>query len=140
MIGYFGDIIFETSDKRILSFSNFTRATSSNFVDHQLINQKPMTEFIAPGLDEVTFTIILNNRFGVDVKKEMDRWLEKARFGDAEILCVGVPIGVDKWTVRSVSQAWNVIYNNGLITSAKVDITLKEYCSVMWKTKRMVIV
>lgn len=139
MVGYFGDIIFETSDERILSFTNFKRSTSSNFTDHTLINQKPMTEFVSPGLDEITFTVVLDGRFGVSVKKEMDRWLEKARFGDAETLCVGVPLGVDKWTVRSVSQSWDVIYYNGVVTNAKVDITLKEYCTVMWKTKRMVI-
>lgn len=128
MIGSFGDIVFETSDQRILNFSGFKRNAEGRWADHEVIGKKPASEFIGPGLDTITFTVNLNGSFGVSPRKELERWLNHARNGNAEILVIGgKPLGVDKWTVRSTSEAWDVIWNNGELYSAKVDITLKEY-------------
>jgi hypothetical protein len=46
MLGFFGDVIFETSDKRILNFSGFRRDTESRFALHEVIGKKPKTEYI----------------------------------------------------------------------------------------------
>ena len=54
MIGYFGDVIFETSDSRILNFSEFKLESASRFATHDVIGKKPKTEFIGPGLNTVT--------------------------------------------------------------------------------------
>ena len=130
MIGYFGkDIIFETSDERILTFTDFNRDTASRFAMHEVIGKKPTTEFVGPGLDTITFTVHLNGNNGVNPREEMNKWLEYARSGQAEILVVGVALGVDKLVVKSVSQAWGVVFNRGEIFSGKVDVTLEEYIS-----------
>ncbi|MDR2648756.1 MAG: phage tail protein [Clostridiales bacterium] len=132
-IGQFGDIIFEVSGDKIITFNGFKRETSSKYENHELIAQKPRTEFIAPGLDTVSFTVTLNFRFGVSPRDEMNRWIEHARSGDAERLVVGgKAIGVDKWIITSVSQAWDVIYDGGVLAFGKVDVSLQEYCSEMW--------
>lgn len=132
MIGYFGDIIFETSDERILTFSRLTRDTSSRFAVHEVIGQKPKTEFTGPGLDDIFFTVDLNGNNGVKPREEMDRWLMKAREGIAETLVIGdKPLGVDKWVVTSVSQAWDTVFNRGELFSGRVDITLQEYISTL---------
>jgi len=132
MIGYFGkDIIFETSDERILTFTDFNRDTASRFAMHEVIGKKPTTEFVGPGLDTITFTVHLNGNNGVNPREEMNKWLEYARSGQAEILVVGVALGVDKWVVKSVSQAWGVVFNRGEIFSGKVDVTLEEYISTL---------
>lgn len=128
MIGFFGDIIFETSDKRILTFQDLKRDTSSRWSNHDVIGKKPTSEFIGPGLDTISFTINLNASLGVKPRHEMERWLEKARSGTAETLVVGNKgLGVDKWTVKSVSQAWGVVLHEGEVYSGKVDIQLEEY-------------
>lgn len=132
LIGYFGDIIFETSDKRILNFSGFKRDTKSRWEKHNVIGKKPITEFLGPDLDTITFTVNLNGNFGVKPRQEMERWLEYARTGKAEILVIGNKgLGVDKWIVSSVSQAWDIVFNNGEVFSGKVDITLEEYLEVL---------
>ena len=131
MIGYFGPgIIFETSDDRILSFKNFNMEAAGRWVSHEIIAIKPKTEFIGPGLDTVTFTIHLNGNHGVKPRSEMNKWLEYAHSGKAEILVVGAVLGVDKWVVKSVSQAWDVVLSHGEIFSGKVDVTLEEYVSM----------
>ena len=132
-IGQFGEITFEVSSDKVLTFEDFKRDSESKFENHELIAQKPRTEFIAPGLDTITFSVILNAQFGVKPRDEMNRWLEYCRSGDAERLAIGGKLlGVDKWVVKSVSQAWSTIYDGGILASGKVSITLQEYCSEMW--------
>lgn len=128
MIGYYGDIVFETSDSRILTFSDFQRNTASRWAKHEVIGKKPTSEFIGPDLDTISFTVNLNGNFGVKPREEMELWLRKSRSGTAEILVIGNrALGVDKWIVKSVSQAWGVILNKGEVFSGKVDIELEEY-------------
>ena len=48
MIGYFGDIIFETSDKKICNFNDFKQAASANYSEHSRYRKKSEREFISP--------------------------------------------------------------------------------------------
>lgn len=132
MIGYFGDIIFETSDERILTLVDFERSSSSRWSTHDVIGKKPASEFIGPGLDTISFTVNLNGMFGVKPRYEMNRWLRKERAGEVETLVIGnAALGVDKWRITSVSQMWNVILNKGELLSGSVDIELEEYVEVL---------
>lgn len=133
MIGFFGEIVFETSDKRILNFADFTRNTASRWHKHETQGQKPVTEFLGPDLDTITFTINLNGLHGVKPLEEMNKWLRYARNGYAEVLVIGThALGVDKWIVKSVSQVWNTVWNKGELLSGNVDITLEEYVEERW--------
>lgn len=128
MIGLFGDIIFESSDNRILTFQGFKRDSGGRWNTHDVIGKKPTSEFIGPGLDKISFTINLNGNNGVKPRYEMERWLRKERSGVAEQLVIGNKVlGVDKWVIKSVSQMWNVILNKGEVFSGNVDIELEEY-------------
>lgn len=128
MIGFYGDIVFETSDSRILTFSELQRSTASRWAKHEVIGKKPTSEFIGPDLDTISFTVNLNGQYGVHPRDEMNRWLIKARSGTAETFVIGNKrIGVDKWVVKSVSQMWGVILNKGEVVTGKVDIELEEY-------------
>lgn len=140
MVGSFGKIIFETSDKRILTLRDFKRNTSARWAEHELINAKPKSEFLGPNLDTIQFTIKLNASLGIKPTIEMNKWLDMCRSGTVEMLIIGSKsIGVDKWSVDSVGQAWDVIWKNGSIYSATMDITLKEYTTETWTARRMVL-
>lgn len=132
MIGFYGDIVFETSDSRILNFSDFTRSASSRWANHEVIQKKPASEFLGPNLDTISFKIHLSGRYGVKPKEEMDRWLIKCRAGTVDTLVIGNKgVGVDKWKVVSVSQMWNVILNKGEVYSGDIDVELEEYVGVL---------
>ncbi|MFC4403326.1 phage tail protein [Gracilibacillus xinjiangensis] len=134
MIGFFGDIVFETSDRRILNFSGFTRNSSSRWSTQETIGAKPSSEFLGPGLDTISFTVNLNGSFGVKPRYEMNRWLIKERVGEVSPLVIGdAYLGVDKWRIVSVSQAWDVVLNRGELISGKVDIELEEYVERTWR-------
>lgn len=128
MIGYYGEIIFETSDKRILNFTGLKIDTAARFATHEIIGKKPVTEFIGPGLMTLSFTIDLNGNYGVKPRDEMEKWREFAETGVAEIWVIGgMPIGENLWVVKSVSEAWNTIFNGGELFSGKLDISMEEY-------------
>jgi len=132
MIGFYGNIVFETSDSRILNFSDFTRSASSRWANHDVIGKKSASEFLGPGLDTISFTIHLSGRHGVKPREEMDNWLIKVRKGTVDTLVIGNKgLGVDKWKVLSVSQMWNVILNKGEVYSADIDVELEEYVEVL---------
>lgn len=131
MIGFYGDIVFETSDKRIITFQGFQRKASSRWAAHQVIGRKPASEFLGPNLDTITFTINLVGKFGVKPVDEANQWLIRSRAGTVDTLVIGNrALGMDKWSVKSVSQMWNVILNRGEVYSASVDVELEEYLEV----------
>lgn len=128
MIGSYGDIIFETSDSRILTFSNFKRENSTRSEKHNKIGGKPAKEFIGADLDTISFTINFSASHGTNPRVEMEKWLRMSRDGEAHKLIIGTRrLGLDKWTIESTSQAWNIVFNQGELYSCSVDITLEEY-------------
>lgn len=128
MIGYFGEIIFETSDRRIRNFSGFKRNITGRWADQERIGMKPISEFNGPGLDTITFTVNLNGSYGVKPREEMEKWSDLVNNGIAKELVIGEkPLGVDKWVATDISEAWDIILNKGELLSAKIDVSLKEY-------------
>lgn len=132
MIGFFGDIIFETNDKRIITFTGFQRNAAGRWASHEVIGRKPVSEFLGPGLDTISFTVLLNGNFGVKPRKELERWQRKVQRGEAETLVIGnKTVGANLWVVTSVSEAWNVVLNKGEIFSAQIEVELEEYVEVL---------
>ena len=127
-IGSFGRRIFETSDKRILTFSDFSYSTTPRVAEHEIIGGKSKTEYIGPGIDEITFSMVLRVDMGLNVRKELEAWRRMAANGTAERLIIGrTRLGGGMWYIPNFSENWNLITNQGAIISASTEITLKEY-------------
>ncbi|KZL88721.1 phage tail protein [Clostridium magnum] len=140
MIGYFGDIVFETSDKKILTFTSFKHDSAGRWEKHNVIGTKPISEFVGPDLDTITFTINLNGSYGVKPRDEMEKWIGLVNSGIVDVLVIGTKaLGQDKWSVKGVSEAWDVIFNKGELFSGKIDVTLEEYIesiNIVTETKK----
>lgn len=128
-IGSLGkDIIFETSDKRILSPTGFRKKVSARWQKHELINATPRQQFIGRDLDQVTFTLMLDARHGVRPRKTMANIESAIRNGTPKKLVLGKKaVGTGKYIITEVSESWDIILNKGEILKAKVDITLEQY-------------
>ena len=130
MIGYFGDLIFESSDKRVLTFNTFNRTTTPRWEEHNVIQNKPVAEFIGADNDLINFNINLNAALGVNPLEEADRWREVAATGEARLLVIGdKALGTDLWRVMSVTDNWGTVLNDGSVYSTNLTIALKEYQS-----------
>lgn len=130
-IGYFGtDIVFETSANKVLTFNDFKHTAASTIEKHKIIGKKPLSEYCGQELNTVNFTINLNAGLGVKPQDIIDKLNTICEQGIAETLIIGgKTIGIDKFLIVDVSTAYDVVYNNGFLYSAKIDLSLEEYIS-----------
>lgn len=128
-IGNFGSrIIFETSDRRILTFSGMTRKVSGKYAKHSVIGQKDRPEFTGPGNRNVSFKILLDVSMGIrprDIMSDIESAVEN---GEVEYLVIGGrPVGNGKFYISSVSEAMDVVLSGGEIARATLNISMEEY-------------
>jgi Phage protein U len=128
-IGNLGSsIIFETSDKKILTFNGFTKKVSGNWVNHNIIGKKALSEFTGPGLEQVSFTITLDARLGVRPRAMIEKIESMVLSGKVEKLVIGgKAVGKNKWKVLNISETWDLIYSGGELAKATISLTLEEY-------------
>ena len=128
-IGIFGNrIVFETSDRRILTFSNMTKKIKGNYTKHSIIGQKDYPEFKGPGNDTITFKIFLDASFGLKPSEVMDNIEEAVETAETNYLIIGGKmIGKNKFYISYVSEAMDVIMGNGAIARATLNISMEEY-------------
>lgn len=133
MVGYFGNnVVFEVSSEKILTFDGFKYSSAGRWEKHNVISKKPISEFIGPDVDTISFTIILDGSFGIKPREEMERWIKMVNDGIADILVIGnKPLGKDKWSVKSISESWDKIFNQGELWSGKIDVSFEEYIEVI---------
>ncbi|MCL6479550.1 MAG: phage tail protein [Peptococcaceae bacterium] len=128
VIGSFGDIVFEVSSEKIRTIDDFSRSASGRWAKHEIMGQKPKSEFLGPDLDVISFKMRFDVQFGVNPKAEMDKLLIMCRNGQAETLIVGGnALGVDKWVIKSVTQNWLRFDGSGRCIVGGADVTLEEY-------------
>ncbi|MGG7200769.1 phage tail protein [Clostridium butyricum] len=128
-IGNLGkQIVFKTSDKKILTFNDFKQSVSGRWAVHERIGEKPRSEFIGPGLRSISFTIVLSASNGVRPRKTLEKIEKMIEEGTVEYLIIGgKKVGNNKWKISDMSETWDVIYSKGQLARATASITLEEY-------------
>ncbi|KEO84751.1 phage tail protein [Tumebacillus flagellatus] len=128
MIGALGDVVFVASADTIRTFEDFKRSSSGRWAAHAVLGKKPVSQFIGPDLDKVTFKIRFDVMYGMNPRAELNRLLEMQRSGVAVPLVIGgKALGVNLWVVTDLDQDWNTIDNKGNLLKANANITLQEY-------------
>jgi phage protein U len=131
----FGDITFEVSPKKIYTFDEFTRSGSARWASHEIINKKPMPEFLGPEQDEITFLIRLSIMHGVDPRKELDKLRMFKDTGKTAPFIIGsAPISNSYWYIESLKERHKTYDSKGQLITAEAELTLKEYPRVVSKT------
>ncbi len=128
MIGKYGNIIFETSDRRILSFQNFSQNVSGRWGNHSIIGKREKMEFNGPGKRKITFKMDFRAIYGVRPREMLEKLETMVEKGEVDYLVVGGrAVGENRFAVTSMSEAWNTVYSGGELASATVSVTLEEY-------------
>ena len=113
MIGNFGSrIVFETSDRKILTFSGLSQKVSGKYSKHR----------------SVSFKIMLDVNLGIRPQDIIENIEDAIEQGEVEYLVIGgKPIGKNRFYISSVSEAMDVVLSNGGIARATLSITMEEY-------------
>lgn len=124
-IGSFGHIVFETSADRIRSWSKFGRTGKVRFAEHAVHGEKPVLEYIGPGLEEIALQVRFDASLGVNPAKEIAALRALRDTGTAQQLIIGRdPLG--RFAIESLEEDWQRVDNQGLLLVACVSLTLKE--------------
>lgn len=128
-IGNFGRlIVFETSDKKVLTPNGLQRTIQGNWIAHERIGKKPKSEFLNPSLQTMQFTITLNVCHGIRPRNTMEEIERAVETGSVEILVIGgKKVGKNYWKITQCSEAWDTMLNGGELVKATLTISLEEY-------------
>lgn len=132
MLGSLGSIVFIASEKTLRTFKDFRRSGGGRYTAHEVLGQKPLTQWIGPGLDTVNFVMRFDAKFGVNPRKEMDNIVALERAGKALTLTIGGKgVGTALWIITGYEQTWSTVDNLGNVLTAEVSISLQEYIHVV---------
>ena len=128
MIGYFGSVTFETSDKRICTFRNMKRTASASFSDHKRYGKKSEREFEGPENQSVSFEMNFMAGHGVKPLSMLQKVIEICENGTVcTFVLGGHKVGGGKWTIDSVDADYKKVWNHGELVSVSVSVTATEY-------------
>lgn len=128
-IGNFGrDIVFSVSREKVLTFQNFKLAAAGRWTETQRIGSAPHQQFLGPDTSSVTLTIVLDAAHGVKPRTMQEKLRNACKTGTPEYFVVGNrKVIEEKLVITNLSEAWEIIYNQGEVARMKVDVTFKSY-------------
>lgn len=126
-IGYYGDFVFEASNKKVKSFDNFNLDSDSRWAEHEMINVKKRSEFLSDGEKKATMNILLSIDLGVNPVTERDILADYKATGALNYLVIGSRV-IGKFYIKSISEEYSKIDGNGVIWEIKLKVTFNEYC------------
>ncbi|MEY9975726.1 phage tail protein [Lysinibacillus sp. RC79] len=128
IIGSYGEIVFEVSPKKIQTFNDFQRTNSPRWQEHEIIGQKPILEFEGPGVDTISFKVLLRADLGVNPEEQLVKLRKFARWGQKALFIRGnKPISTNYWVITDLLEKHRHIDNQGNVLTIEVDLDLKEY-------------
>lgn len=121
-------IVFEVSSDKIFTFDNLQRTVSGRWTQHDVIGGKPVSEFLGPGAQRLTFEIFVSAMHGVNPRKTIMELEDAVERGEHHAFVLdGKKIGKHEWAVESVSETWGEVMEGGKLLSAHLMLTLLEY-------------
>lgn len=127
-IGSFGDVLFEVSTDKTLTFYDLEKKSSAKWEEHDIQGNKTKLEFNGPGLTDITYNLLLRAEQGINPVKELAKLENMQHKGEAHHFIVGQkPIAPNKFVIAELSAGLRNIDPTGNVLSAEVTVSLKEY-------------
>lgn len=128
MIGTLGDIVFEVSDRQILTFSGLSRNVGAKYQTHSRVGQSPILEFTGEDVETISLSVKLSAFLGTDPERTADQINEACRSGTAMRLILGKKrIGAAMWVITKAATKYKHIDNIGNILSLEMSLSLSAY-------------
>lgn len=129
IIGTWGSKVkFSVSEKKQFTFQNMKRSSSGRWAAHNIVGKRPKTEFLGPGMDEITMDVILSADMGVNPRKAMKKFRFACKKGEVHYLRINSKkVCRNKMAISAVSESWDDIWNKGELVKSVVTVTFSEY-------------
>lgn len=128
IVGFLGSIPFLSSRWKVRTFDEFNRQGDARWQTHDLVGQKPLLEFVGPGIEEISFKMLLRQDLGVSPETEAQKLRTLRDEGTVVPLIIGnKPVGGGFWVITSISEQTAYWSRFGHAQSIQLSITLKEY-------------
>lgn len=125
-VGSFGSVAFQVSEAQLALVSNVQRKAAARVEEHQVTGEKPRLEFIAPELEETSFSVFWHRGFGLDPLTEIGRLKDLCTAGVAQHLILGGH-NFGKCLLLDVTEDWGHSGPKGRPVTARASLTFKEY-------------
>jgi len=127
-IAVFGRKTFQVDANKIYTFNGLTYSSVLQTDAQGVDGQKPSTYIKGEGLDTLAISLPLEQQYGVNPRQEWNDWQTILSKKTPELFILGgVPIGKNKWLLKSVSPSDIKINNAGGITGLVLSLEFEEY-------------
>jgi hypothetical protein len=126
MIGYLGEIVFETSSEKARTFFNLSRKTSGRWEAHNLHGRKPELEFSGPDLTVIDFSMRLDMALGINPAEEISE-IRTAIEDGAVLPLVMAGDYIGDFVIEDMNETWSYVDNQGNLLVAEIKLKIKEY-------------
>lgn len=127
-IGAFGNLVFEVSYNKILTFDKYQRTTKHRYQKHDIINYTPKLESLGRELEEISLEIYFNRALNVNPKEEIQKLRQMCNNAEVNYLIIGGEvIGGCLWVIEEVSENPEHFGGGGQILTSRVNVQFKEY-------------
>lgn len=128
VIGCLGDIVFQVSDRTVLTLQNWTWSGAAKYAVHERHGMRPLTELTGVEPDKITFDIQLRAGLGVAPTKQAVKLWWYERWGTPLALTVGkYAYGFYRWSIVSHEIKVEDTDPEGNMMDCTVSLTLQEY-------------
>ena len=108
--------------------TNYGRESSARWAEHNLLLRKPVSQFGGPGLEKLSFDIILDSDHGIGPEQQLKK-LRKMRDTGAVFPLVigGRPVTQNYWRLDSLKEGNCYWTPTGQLQQCIVSLQLTEY-------------
>lgn len=124
-VGSLGDVAFEVSSERIVTWNNCVRDTKANFAVHEVVDNKAHLQFLGLGLEEFSLAITLDASW-CSPELEMKKLDAMQQTGQAHRLILGGRI-FGRFVLEDKTENRTRTDDLGRTMVAHVQLKLKEY-------------
>jgi hypothetical protein len=125
-VGSFGPVVFFVSEECLAVVRGVSRKAAARVEEHQVSGAKPRLEFIAPELDETSFSVFWHRGFGANPRAEIGTLRELCTQGAAKPLILGGE-NFGRHLLTGVDEKWLRSGPGGSPLAAEAALTFKEY-------------
>lgn len=128
MIGAFGEIVFEAGADTIRTFKQFRSKWRARFAQVNVMDDKPVLQFIGPDLGEINFRMDFVAGYVDDPREEIQKLKNILASGEPQFLNVGGrPVSNHPFVLKSIDEDWRIVDSQGWVSSAGAAVTLQEH-------------